>query len=286
MSQWLFIHTTRRSLHSFTPAKLNHRRPIRLTLAIATAITALLVTRTSLTPAAAESGLQVVYGRPSEGQITDATPQQEWDFAPNSKDRINIIVERTGDTLVPTVELHDDTGKVVAKADHDATYARASISNFMLPAPGRYSVVVARYNGQAGKTYGKYKLVVTLLGLGADGYSPTFVEAELQLGQQRDGTVSEARWRDTWAFRTLNTDPVTIIASRVRGTLVPSVELFDSNWKEVARGQLDESFTTTAIAEYLPTASSQYYVVISRIDGTNGGTTGDYRLMVVQGQQQ
>ncbi|MHB8627216.1 MAG: hypothetical protein ACYDBJ_07930 [Aggregatilineales bacterium] len=229
---------------------------------------------------------QVVYGRPALGKIVDADSQHEWLFLPTAKDRITITVNRTSDTLVPSVALQDERGNVLAKADHDPTYARASIQNFTLPEPGRYIVVVGRYNGQTGKTFGGYRLVVSLLGLGEDGFNPTFVEGRIPLAQPRDGTISESKWLDTWAFQTQGTDPVTIIVSRVRGTLVPTVKLFDSNWKQVASGVLDKSFATVAIAKYVPTASSQYYVTISRVDGTNGGTTGDYRLTVVQGQQQ
>jgi hypothetical protein len=235
-------------------------------------------------PVVADTGFQVVYGRPAEAQISDADAQQTWDFAPNAKDRITITVERTSGTLVPRVELHNDSNQIIAKADQDTTYARASIINFTIPAPGHYTVVVSRYNGVAGKTIGKYRLIVSLLGLGEDGFNPTFVEAELQLGHLRDGTLSEARWRDTWAFRTQDTQPITVLASRIRGTLVPVIELFDSHWKSVAKGQLDDSFTTAFIVNFVPTASTEYYIVISRIGGTTGGTTGDYRLIVAHGQ--
>jgi hypothetical protein len=228
---------------------------------------------------------QVVYGRPAQGQIAATDFQQKWIFLPTAKDRITITVNRASDTLVPTIELRDEQGNVVAKADHDPTYARAAIQNFTLPAPGRYIVVVGRYNGPSGQTFGNYTLVVSLLGLGADGLNATFVEGLIALGQPRDGTISEAKWLDTWAFQTATADPLTITVSRLRGTLVPTVKLFDSNWSQVANGDLDEFFATAAIAKFVPTANSRYYVTIARIGSSNGGTTGDYRLMAVQGPQ-
>src|SRR5579859_18080 len=229
---------------------------------------------------------EVLYGRPAQGTIADAAFQQEWLFLPNSKDRITISVDRTGDTLVPALELHDENGNVIAKADHDETYARAVIQNFTLPGAGRYTLVVGRYNGQNGKTFGSYKLVISLLGLGDDGFNATFVEGQLQLSQPRDGTISETKWKDTWAFQTQNADPVTVIVSRIRGTLVPQISLLDSKFNPVASGQPDASYSMAAISKFAVGGSGQqYYVAVSRIDGSIGATVGDYRLLVVQGQQ-
>jgi hypothetical protein len=240
---------------------------------------------TAQTPPATEAAEPetVVYGRPAQGTVSASSPEQEWLFLPNSKDRITITVNRTSDTLVPALELQDEQGNVVAKADHDPTYARAVIQNFTMPEPGRYRVLVGRYDGPSGKTVGKYTMVISLLGAGEDGFSPTFVEGLIHLGQPRDGTVSEAKWLDTWAFQTVGTDPVTITVSRVRGTLVPTLKLSDANWKPVASGTLDETFAVTSITNFVPAAASQYYVTITRLDGSKGGTTGDYRLTVVQG---
>lgn len=228
---------------------------------------------------------QVVYGRPATDKITDTTFQVKWLFLPTAKDRLTITVNRSSDTLVPAVQLQDEQGNVLAKADHDPTYARASIQNFILPKPGRYVIVVGRLNGQAGKTTGGFTLIVSLLGAGADGLNPRFVEGQIKLAQPRDGSISESKWLDTWAFQTQGTDPLTITVSRTRSTLVPTLALFDSNWNQVATGTLDESFATVAIDKFAPAASGLYYVSIGRIDGTNGGTVGDYRLLVVQGQQ-
>ncbi len=230
---------------------------------------------------------EVMYYRPAIGKIVDPAFQQAWTFVPDSKDRITITVDRTSDTLVPEVELHDEQDKVVVKADHDATFAHAGIVNFTLTAPGRYTVVVSRVDGKAGKTFGSYKLVVALLGTGADGMNPTVSEGNLTLRQSRDGTLNEAKWEESWTIKTQTADPVTVIVSRLKGTLVPQVSLMDAKFNPVATGQLDASFSTVGITKFAVSGPGQvYFVVVSRLDGTNGGTTGDYRLLVVQGQQQ
>ncbi|MHB8629448.1 MAG: hypothetical protein ACYDBJ_22360 [Aggregatilineales bacterium] len=230
-----------------------------------------------------EEAPKLEYNRPDTGKLNDSTAQEEWTLLPDSKDRITITVDRTSDTLVPQIELHDSQDNVIAKANQDTSYAHASISNFTLPAPGQYTIVVRRYNGQAGMTHGTYKVLVSQLGTGEDGFNPTVAEGMIQLGQPRDGTVNAAKWQDSWAFQTKDNSPVTITVSRMGGTLVPTVKLFDSNWKQVASGQPDETFAIAKIIGYIPSGPSQYFVVVSRIDGTNGGTTGDYHLVVVQG---
>src|SRR5579859_1986393 len=117
---------------------------------------------------AAQTPKTVTYDTPVEGQITDSNPEEVWTLTAPAKDWITITVDRSGGTVVPTVELRDGNGQRMTSADPDYTYAKATIANFTLPAAGSYSVAVARYNGKDGKTSGNYKLTVSLVGAGDD----------------------------------------------------------------------------------------------------------------------
>jgi len=260
--------------------KQSRRFGIVASLSVGVLLTALAVESTAVH--SADDTPKLEYNRPDTGQIDDSTPQEEWSIIPFIKDRITIIVDRTSDTLVPQLELHDSQNNIIAQAAQDTTYAHAAISNFIVPASGEYTIVVKRYNGQAGMTHGTYKILVSLLGLGANGVNPAIIEAELQLGQPRDGAMTVFKWQDSWGFQTKDNTPVTITVSRLTGTLVPTVSLFDSNWKQVASAQPDGTFATAKISGYVPGGAGQYYVVVSRIGATNGGTTGDYELVVAQ----
>jgi hypothetical protein len=125
---------------------------------------------------------------------------------------------------------------------------------------------------------------VSLLGTGEDGLNTTVAEAEVKLGADRTGTLTNARWQDVWAVTLPTTDPVTISVNRTGGTLVPNLRLLDANQREVASAQADETFATSTISSFVPPAPGQYLVVVFRLDRTNGSTTGDYKLVIRQGK--
>src|ERR1051325_10832127 len=128
--------------------KLNR---IRLTSFV---LLALILAASTLQPASAQSAKTVSYDTPVEGQITDASPEEDWTLTAPAKDLIQITVERTDGTLAPSVELRDTNNQRVTGADVDNSYAKATIRSFTLPAGGTYTVAVGRYTGKDGKTSG------------------------------------------------------------------------------------------------------------------------------------
>lgn len=76
---------------------------------------------------------------------------------------ITIAVKRKYGTLVPAIKVLDKTGKEFASATHDDSFAAATISKFVPPAPGQYEIDVFRDGGQAGVTEGVYEIRVILI---------------------------------------------------------------------------------------------------------------------------
>src|SRR5215475_11226347 len=93
----------------------------------------------------------VTYDTPVEGQVTDAAPQDNWTLVSTGKDRISITVERTGGTLVPSVQILDTNNQRLAGADYDSTYARSVVRDYEFPSAGTYTVSVSRYLQHDGK---------------------------------------------------------------------------------------------------------------------------------------
>ncbi len=232
-----------------------------------------------------ESENQLLYNQPKTGQIDDQTVETEWHFIPVSKDRISVTVERTDGTLAPTVKIYreDAPDKIIATADKDSTFSKATIRELLITQPGQYVAVVSRYKGKDGKSSGGYKVTVGLLGLGADSGTFQLIQGMLKLDTARQGELNSKRWQDTWAFTITTTNPVTITAKRAAGTLVPALKLLDAKQKELATAQADDPFTTAVIQAYTPSAPGQYIVTVMRDGGTDGGTTGDYELIITQG---
>ncbi|MEP7287640.1 MAG: hypothetical protein ABI947_17945 [Chloroflexota bacterium] len=225
----------------------------------------------------------VTYGPPVKGTVDDSNVEDTWDFVAAGSDRLSITVERLDGTLVPRVELRTTDGKVLATAEKDGTFSKATIANTTLPKSGGFEIVVSRYKGKDGKTSGLYQLRVALLGAGIDYPGTTLIQGALKIGTDRMGTLANTRWQDSWAIKLDNTTPVTITVKRVKGTLVPTLALLDSTRKELIKADPDELFTTAKITNYAVAAPGQYIIVIARVDGTAGATSGDYELTIDPG---
>ena len=212
--------------------------------------------------------------------ISDTKLEDKWTFTANGSDRISLSVERADGTLVPQLGLQDKDGKSIASAEHDDTYARATIAPMTLPSPGAYTVVVGRYKGHDGKTSGSYKLKVTLLGIGADYGGTSVVQGALHIGTDRKGSLSNNHWFDVWTLQLDTTAPIKIVVNRSAGTLVPTIVILDTNLNEVAHAEADDTFATATLETFTPQHAGQYIVRISRKDGISGATNGDYQLSI------
>ncbi|MEP7290037.1 MAG: hypothetical protein ABI947_30180 [Chloroflexota bacterium] len=263
-------------LTSYLVKKLSLRLPLLTSLLLIAALTGHSVV-------AQEAEKQINYDSPVKGHVDDSNVEDVWDFAAAGSDLVNITVERIDGTLVPHVELRTNDGKVLATAEKDGTFARATISSVLLPAPGSYEIVVSRYQGKDGKTSGSYQMRALPVGTGVDFAGTTMIQGTLKIGADRKGTLANIRWQDSWAINLDSTTPVTITVTRVSGLLVPTLALLDASRKELVKADPDDTFATAAITNYTAAIPGQYVIVISRADGMAGLTTGDYQLTIATG---
>ncbi len=219
----------------------------------------------------------LTFGSSSPGKIDDTAFTDAWHVHSKGKERISISVERTDGTLVPTLTLSDDQNNVVAKADHDPTFAKASISSLIFPSSGEFTITVGRIKGKEGKTTGGYKLIALRLGRAEQSGIP-FVQGELKVGTPLAGSLLATSWSDTWQITLDSTAPVTLTVKRKGGTLVPVITVSDATYKLIDSAIPDETFAAASISNFTPSAAGTYLVTVARIDGINGATSGDYEL--------
>jgi hypothetical protein len=219
----------------------------------------------------------LTYNSAVPGKIDDTTFDDSWHIHSKGKERISISVERTDGTLVPTLTLRDQQNNIVAKADHDPTFAKATIASLVFPTVGEFTVTVGRINGKNGKTTGGYKLLATRLGAAVQTGKP-FVQGELKLGTPLKGTLMAASWTDTWLLNLDSTASVTLIITRKSGTLVPVIAVTDADNKPLVNADPDETFAAASITSFTPPLAGAYLVTVARVDGINGATSGDYEL--------
>ncbi len=231
-------------------------------------------------PATAQSSKTVTYDTPVEGQITDAAVEDTWTLTAPSKDKIAIVVERTGGTLLPSVELRDSNNQRINSHDVDNSMALASVDQQVLPSAGTYTVAVSRYGGQDGKSTGNYKLTVKLLGAGDESPTLQGTPTAIDYTKPVEGELTNGKWKDKWTFSTPGKDVVTIAVVRSGGVLFPELDLEDASGNSLTKGYLDNTGDGSQIAHYTLPGPGQYSVVVQRQNGQDGGTTGKYSLSI------
>ncbi|MEP7286103.1 MAG: PPC domain-containing protein [Chloroflexota bacterium] len=223
----------------------------------------------------------LTYDTPVTGQITDAAVQDSWTLTVPAKDRLSLTVDRVDGTLVPKVELYDSDKKLIANADNDNTFARATIKTFKLPAPGNYTVVVGRYKDKDGKTSGNYTLTAALLGAGLERpeiYKLIF--KPIHDGPVQ-GTITNAQWIESWRLNSHTSGHILIEATRIDGNLIPTLAIFGPNNQEIQRVAAEPE-GDRAVLDVTLANTSEYEIRVARTGNEDGTTTGKYGLTVTE----
>jgi hypothetical protein len=111
-------------------------------------------------PVLSTSSGTLAMGTPGEGEITNINWLNAWAYTAQDGERVDIVVNRSGGTLIPRVAIQDANGQTLREAYPEETGDVAIIRDFAIPAAGEYRVVVYRLDDQDGLTSGTYKLTV------------------------------------------------------------------------------------------------------------------------------
>jgi Sperm-tail PG-rich repeat len=219
------------------------------------------------------------------GTLTDAKWMDVYTLETQSKDRLLLSATRTDGNLIPIVYLMGANSQEITRGYNDPTGIRAQVE-VTLPGPGKYEVRVGRVDNEGGATTGKYELAVTVLGTGED--SPTFKTSagEVKIGTPVKGTLTNAKWQDSWTVNVQGTDPITIVARRTSGTLGPQIRVIGANQQDINYANPDNTFAQSELNQMRLPGPGQYTIVVFRYNGPRGDTTGGYELSVTQGQSQ
>lgn len=235
----------------------------------------------------ATPGVIAQYNAPVQGTITGANWYQDWQFKTLAADVVTISVQRSPDytqqapnLLRPTVALLDNTGQDLNRGYPDNTGAATSIERFDLPAAGTYTIRVGREGDKGGVTTGSYQLTVTLVGSGKDSPSLQDQPQPVTAGTPVTGQIDPVKWQQTWTFSATKDQQVSFTVTRTGGTLIPYLEIQDSNGVQQNTGYAGETADTATIENFNPQYTGDYKIVVSRDKEQDGLTTGAYSLAV------
>jgi hypothetical protein len=235
-----------------------------------------------LAPAA---GNEVTYDEPLRGTI-NARWYEDWALTTEAGDTITINVTSDAATsdvegnLQPEVILLGGSGQELTRAYTDTDGASATINRFQLQGPGTYTVRVSRAQGKRGETSGPYTLTVALNGAGVDSPGLSESSGTVEAGAAVEGEITNQQWSNTWTFQGQDGDAIDIIVERTDGTLIPLVEIQDSNGQTLNSGYYIASQDTVSINNYTLPGAGEYRVRVYRDSEQGGYTSGGYSLLV------
>lgn len=230
-------------------------------------------------PAMATSMGDVVYDTALTGDISSRW-YEDWKLTTTAGDTLTITVNRTSGNLQPEVILLGGSSQELNHAYVNNTADGAVINRYQLDGAGSYTVRVSRSNGQNGVTTGAFSLMVSLAGAGDGSASLQGATGVVQDGTPANGEVTNARWIDTWTYTGKKGVVLDISAQRTDGTLIPHVEIRDTNGQTLTSGYPEASQDVANITGYALPSDGQYQIVVYRDNEQSGATTGKYTLTV------
>lgn len=205
---------------------------------------------------------------------------QDWTLTASAADTLSLVVERTSGNLQPEVILLGGSGQEVTRGYTGNTGDTATIDHYSLSGPGNYTVRVSRAQGKRGYSTGGYKLVVKLEGTGKDSKALAESSGSIENSQEQSGTITNQRWANTWTYQGTKDQVIDIVVTRNSGTLIPYVDIRDSNGQVLRTGYYGDSRDSASMTDYTIPATGTFQIVVYR-DGEQGGyTTGEYTLNV------
>ncbi len=223
---------------------------------------------------------EIEYGADLTGEV-NARWYQDWTLTTQAGDVITVTVTRASGNLQPEVVLLGGSGQELSRG-YSSTFDgfSAVIERYELDGAGSYIIRVGRASGKSGVTTGSYNLRVDLNGSGEG--SPTLVgeTGTVELGQAVEGELTDSRWLNSWSFSGTEGQPINVLVNRSGGTLVPLVEIRDSNGQTLTSAYYEVSQDSAVIRSYRLPGTGTYQIVVLRDGQARGFTSGAYSLRV------
>ena len=231
----------------------------------------------------------ITYGGSVRGMITNERPEVRYSFLGGPDDVITITMQRLSGNLDPYLILQDGRGDVLALND-DARDAEglgsqddARITRFLLPMSGSYTAVATRAQEAGGPTRGAFSLTLELVS--TDPADASNADRVLRYGDTVRGEITDARFEATYTFLGERGDMITISLIRESGDLDTVLILRDRGGNELASNDDAPGMpaaTDSRIARFRLPASGPYTTVVTRFQGQQGGSSGEFALTLEQ----
>lgn len=233
------------------------------------------------TPLAA---IPIDYNTSVDGEINNNQVVRYYRFSARQNDLVTISMSRLDGNLDTFVAIADATlQEIISNDDINNQTQNSRISDFLIPATGTYYIVATRFERQAGRTSGRFRLQLQSEGNAFDDVASDV--RRILYGVSLTGNIDDVT-PDVWyTFYGEVGDVISITMDRVEGNLDPFLELY-ANDRQTRLFSDDDSgggINNARIDRYTLGYTGIYYIRATRYDGAdNPGTSGSFVLVLAQ----
>ncbi|PJF45149.1 MAG: hypothetical protein CUN55_00440 [Phototrophicales bacterium] len=233
-----------------------------------------------VTTTTAQSGVVLLrYGDEVLGHVNAQQPYTIYRFAAQRGDVINLSMTRINGDLDPLLDLFDPNGNYLLSGDDEQDTLNAMISNYTVPMDGVYYIQATRYGRLEGSSTGLYSLRIDAVPVEQLGTRPSNARV-LSLPATVNGSISEEYQTRFFQIEARRGDIVSVVATRTAGDLLPRVNVLRDDLAQIATSVLSDDELTATIGGVTIQVDGIYFITVTRADGTEGETTGDFTLLV------
>ncbi len=228
--------------------------------------------------------LPIQYGESRAGALSHSQFERFYSFEAQKGDLITISMVRGASGELDSYLILADEAFTPLQEDDDSgvEFQDALITDYLVPADGRYHIIATRYDRARGSTSGDFRLSLDIL-------QDPLVEApadavSLSLGASVTGKISGDNEDDLYAFYGRNGEVISISMTRVDGNLDAYLELLNSAQEVVTRNDDSGGGQNSLIDNFSIPATGMYYIRARRYAGTDGNpdTAGAYVLVLAE----
>jgi hypothetical protein len=203
-------------------------------------------------------------GETVSSTLTADYPIQEWQFSAQAGQTVAVAVSVTAPGFSGTIQIVAADGRVVATS----APSRTPSLEVTIPAPGQYSVVI--YTGQSAVA-ANYRLTRSASASATGG---GFVMIN---GEAVGGVISDEDFSDQWRLEVRELKPLEVDVARTEGDLAAEVVILAPDGAVIGGGVVG-----ALPRRVTPPAPGLYTVIVTRVRGALGATTGKYVLSIRQ----
>ncbi len=228
--------------------------------------------------------LPIQYGESRSGTLSHSQFERFYSFEAHKGDLITIsMVRGAGGELDSYLILADEAFAPIQEDDDSGVeFQDALITDYLVPADGRYHIIATRYDRARGTTSGDFRLSLDIV---KDPFIDVPVDAvSLSYGTSVTGKISGDNEDDLYAFYGRNGELVSISMTRVDGNLDAYLELLNAAQEVVTRNDDSGGSQNSLIDNFSLPTTGMYYIRARRYAGADGNpeTAGSYVLVLAE----